>query len=370
VNDRSEGCVSVLNPISKIESLGFSEWFQENVDPSKLIDYRLARVITIDKNSCIITNGNKDVFAELTGKLLFNANSLMDLPAVGDWVYAQFFDDESFAVVHEILPRKSFLKRKTSGKKIEYQPLAANVDTAMIMQSLDANYNLRRLERYLAMIYESNIHPVVLLSKSDLLTFEGIEKRKSDIYKLIPTVPIVAFSNKNETGLDQVKELLMPGKTFCLLGSSGVGKTTLLNNLLNKALFETQAVREKDGRGRQTTARRQLIFLEDGAMIIDTPGMRELGMMGMESGLDDTFDEIAQLSDQCRFKNCTHTVEEGCAVLASLNEGAIDKERYQNYVKMRRESAYHGMSYIEKRRKDKQFGKLCKSVMKHKKKDR
>jgi ribosome biogenesis GTPase len=351
-----------------IEKLGFNKWFQQRTDSAKLTDYQIARVITVNKESYIINNGKKDVFAEITGKLMYTADSPLDYPAVGDWVYAQFFDDDSFAIIHDIFPIKSLLKRKTSGKKIEFQLIAANIDTAMIIQSLDSNYNLRRLERYLVMINESHIHPIVLLSKSDLLTAEEIEKKIADIHQLMPN--IVAFSSQNASGLAQIKDLLICGKTYCLLGSSGVGKTTLLNHLIGEALFETQMVREKDGKGRHTTTHRHLIQLKNGAMIIDTPGMRELGNIAVESGIDDTFNEIAELSVQCRYNDCTHSHEKGCAVLLALKDGIISEERYQNYLKMNKESVYNEMSYLEKRQKDKQFGKLCKSVMKHKKKKR
>jgi ribosome biogenesis GTPase len=350
-----------------IEKLGFDECFKNKTDPAKLTEYQIARVLTVDKNSFVITDGENDVFAEASGKLMFNAESPLEYPTVGDWVYVQFFDAQAFAVVHEVLPRKSLLKRKTPGKRVEFQLIAANIDTALIIQSLDIDFNLRRLERYLVMANESNICPVVLLSKRDLLTPEQVENKRDEICRLMPDIRTVAFSNVTGSGLDEVKELLTPAKTFCLLGSSGVGKTTLLNKLMEKELFETRTVREKDGKGRHTTARRQLIVLQNGAMIVDTPGMRELGNIAVESGLRETFPEIVELSDQCRFSDCTHDHEESCAVLAALREGRISEKRYQNYLKMKRESAYNEMSYLDKRRKDKKFGKMCKSVMKHKK---
>ena len=348
----------------RIEELGFSHWFKEKIDPIKLTECQIARVVAVNKDSYLIRNGKKDIFAEVSGKLKFNADSPLDYPTVGDWVYVKYFDQDSFAVISEIFPRKTTLKRKTAGKKIEFQLIAANIETAFIVQSLDHNYNLRQLERYLAMINESNILPVVLLSKNDLLSSVNTEDKISEIHTKMSNVQIVPFSNITNSGLSIIEELLIPGETFCLLGSSGVGKTSLLNNLLNEAKFETQAVREKDGKGRHTTSRRHLNILKNGAMLIDTPGMRELGNIGLESGINETFDEISELSRQCRFNNCSHTQEDGCAILAALKEGTISPERYQNYVKMNKESAYHEKSYYEKRRKDRQFGKMIKSAKK------
>jgi len=348
-----------------IAKLGFDQWFQDRIDPGKLTDHQMARVMTVNKNSYIIHDGKRDVSAEITGKLMFNADSPLDYPAVGDWVYVQLFNEQTFAVIHGIVPRKSLLKRKTAGKKVEFQLIATNIDTAFIMQSLDSDYNIRRLERYLVMINESDIHPVVLLSKSDLVPPKDISEKIADIHKVMPDIQIVAFSNNDDSGLDRVKELLICGQTYCLLGSSGVGKTTLINNLIEEALFETKTVRGKDGKGRHATARRQLIILKNGAMVIDTPGMRELGNIDAESGLSDTFHEISELSHRCFYRDCTHTLEKGCAVLAALEDGIISQERYRNYIKMKKESDYYGLSYVEKRRKDKQFGKFIKSAMKH-----
>ncbi len=335
------------------EISGFDKWFQDKTDPAKLADYRIARVTAVNKESYFIKNGENEVLAEITGKLMFGAESPLDYPTVGDWVYVQYFDKNSFALIHEIIPRKSVLKRKTSGKKIEFQLIAANIDTALIIQSLDVDYNLRRLERYLVMINESCIHPIALLSKSDMLSSDAVEEKITEIHKIMPALQVIAFSNKNYSGFNSIKELFIPGKTFSLIGSSGVGKTTLLNNLLGETLFETRSVRESDGKGRHTTTRRQMIYLENGAMIIDTPGMKELGNMGVESGLNNTFDEIAGLSEQCRYKDCTHIMEQGCAVLAALKNGTIAAERYQNYVKMKKESDYLELSYLEKEKRQK-----------------
>ena len=349
-----------------IEKLGFEKWFKDKIDLAKPAEYKIARVIAVNKNNYIVSNGKDEIFAELTGKFMFNSDSALDFPTVGDWVYTQLFDDASLAIIHEIFPRRSLLKRKTSGKKIDYQLIAANIDTAIIMQSLDNNFNLRRLERYLVTINESNITPIIFLSKSDLLSRDEIEKKKNDIYNIEPGIKIVAFSNNNLSDIANIKEQLTPTKTYCLLGSSGVGKTSLLNNLIHNELYKTQEVREKDGRGKHTTTRRELIVLENGVIIVDNPGMRELGVISIESGLNETFDEIAALSDQCRFSDCTHTIEQGCAILKALEEGNISNERYKNYIKLYKESLYNEMSYYEKRQKDKSFGKYIHSVLKHK----
>jgi len=350
--------------MNTLEKLGFYNWFQDKIDLSKTSDFQIVRIISVNKNSFVVSSGVKDIYAELTGKFLFNSEDSLDLPAVGDWVYAQLFDDDSLAIIHDILPRKSLLKRKASGKKVEYQLIAANIDTAIIMQSLDINFNLRRLERYLVMINEGKITPAIFLSKSDLISKDEIENKKNDIRKILPDVPITAFSNNNQSDIENIKTFFSPFKTYCLLGSSGVGKTTLLNNLIHQKLYKTQPIREKDGRGKHTTTKRELIILENGAIIIDNPGMRELGVISNESGLGDTFTEIDELSDQCKYKDCTHTVEAGCAVLQALESGKISEERYNNYIKIYKESLYNEMSYIEKRQKDKKFGKFINSAMK------
>jgi len=360
-----------MKNISKnLVKIGLDKRILETIDLETLEQFEIARVIAVHKDSYTVSNGEVDVLAELVGKIIFSASSPVDYPAVGDWVLANFYDENSFGIIHEVLSRKSLLKRKTPGKKVDFQLIAANIDVAFIVQSLNDNFNLRRLERYLVMVNESNIQPIILLSKSDLLASEDIATRIDEIQKIMPRLQVIPFSNENETGLSSVKGIMQSGLTYCLLGSSGVGKTTLINNLIGESIYKTKTVSKKESKGRHATTHRQLIKLDFGAMVVDTPGMRELGNFSVDTGLDETFFEIITLSEKCHFNDCTHVEEKGCAVLDAVEKGQLSADRYQNYIKMTKESTYNEMSYLEKRKKDKQFGKLCKTVMKHKKSQR
>jgi len=352
--------------MEKLENIGYQRWFQDRVDAEKIAVHDIARVVSVHKDSYLVTKGLEAVFAELSGNLFYTANSPFDLPTSGDWVYADFYDDDSHAIIHDVFPRKTLLKRKTSGKQVDFQLIAANIDIAFIVQSADYNFNLRRLERYLVMVNESGITPVILLSKCDLIPQNEIAEIKKRVLSIAPKVLVLAFSNLNGENIDAINNFLLPGYTYCLLGSSGVGKTSLLNHMLGCERFETQSVSKKESKGKHTTTSRELVQLECGAMLLDTPGMRELGNMSVDSGIDETFSEILELSQSCRFGNCSHSNEKGCAILAAINEGSLSEQRYKNYMKMKKESAFNEMSYSEKRKKDKNFGRLIKSTIKHK----
>jgi ribosome biogenesis GTPase len=349
----------------KLSDLGFDRWFQEKRDELRRPECSAARVTAVNRDNYLVRNEQSEVLAELTGGLAFSAESSMDLPSVGDWAFVQYHNSGTFAVIHGLFPRKSVLRRKAAGRKIDYQMIASNIDVALIVQSCDFDFNLRRLERYIVMVNEGGIEPVLLLTKSDLVGPSELGQRISDVRQANVNCPVIPVSNKTGSGLDQVRQVLEKGRTYCLLGSSGVGKTTLLNHLVGRPLLATNEVRARDGKGRHTTARRQLILLDQGAMLIDTPGMRELGNIGAGDAVDESFHEIQRLSSGCRFSNCTHTAEAGCAVLTAINSGELSEERYQSYLKLMKESEYHGLSYVEKRRKDRKFGQFIKSAKKH-----
>ncbi|WP_022951287.1 ribosome small subunit-dependent GTPase A [Leucothrix mucor] len=352
--------------MSELKSIGYSEWFASRVDDQKLATHAVARVMSVHKDSFTVTKGGDEVFAELSGNLLYSTDSASELPTTGDWVYADFYDDDTHAIIYGVFPRKTLLKRKAVGKLVDYQLIAANIDVAFIIQSLNDNFNLRRLERYLVMANEAGIEPVILLSKCDLMPEDEISDIKNKVLAVAPNATVMAFSNLNQASIDSIIQSLKSELTYCLLGSSGVGKTTLLNSIVGKDEFETKAVSKIQSKGRHTTTSRQLVRLESGAMIIDTPGMRELGSVSADEGLDETFSEIAPLSQQCKFANCSHSNEKGCAMLVAINAGELSEERYQNYLKIKRESDFNQMSYSEKRKKDKDFGKLIKSTLKNK----
>ncbi|MDD3521301.1 MAG: ribosome small subunit-dependent GTPase A, partial [Actinomycetota bacterium] len=255
------------------------------------------------------------------------------------------------------------------GSKIEIQLIAANIDTAFIVQSSGNDFNIARLERYLTMVNESNIEPVILLSKADLISAENLEQKVLNIKNLKHDYRIIPFSNKTKQGLDAIRCIIEPAKTYCLIGSSGVGKTTLINNLIGKDLYSTGHVRSKDEKGKHITTRRQLIILENGGLLIDTPGMRELANIDAHTGLSDTFGDISVLASNCKFRDCTHTTEPGCAVLEAVNNGKLDRKHFQNFLKLRKEIEYNEMTYRDKRKKDRATGKLYKNILKEVKKN-
>jgi ribosome biogenesis GTPase len=349
----------------KLSELGFDDWFEKHAADSVGPGQCVARVTTVDRGACLLRDEEGEFLAVLAGRFRFSADSTVDLPCVGDWVCVERHDSGGAAVIHEVLPRRSFLRRKRAGKSVDFQMIAANIDVAFIVQSCHYDFNIRRLDRYLVMANEGRIDPLLVLSKIDLVASDELERQIAAVRQTGISEDIIALSNTTGSGIDAFRQRLAPGKTYCLLGSSGVGKTTLINRLMGRDAFDTRAV-SGTGEGVHTTARRQLILLDEGAMLIDTPGMRELGLLGAGDGMTESFAEIHGLATDCRFSDCSHTQEPGCAVLAAVDRGELSEERYRSFLKLRKESAYHDMSYVDKRRKDRAFGRFIKSVQKHK----
>lgn len=346
-----------------LHALGFDDWFGEHARTILRQGHNLARVMTVDRGAFLVRNEYGESTAELVGKFRFATESSADLPCVGDWVCLEQ-TSTNFAVIHAVLPRKTFLCRKYPGKTVDFQMIAANLDVAFIVQSCHYDFNIRRLDRYLVVVNDGGIAPMVILSKTDLVTPEELDGMIEKIRAGGIATRLLPISNATGAGLEEFRGLLVPGKTYCLLGSSGVGKSTLINRLIGRDALDTKAV-SRTGEGVHTTSRRQLHVLDNGAMLVDTPGMRELGLLGANDGVDDSFSDIHDLSLACRFSNCTHTREPGCAVMAAIDEDNLSEERYESYLKLRKETEYHDLSYVQKRKKDKNLGRFYKSIQKH-----
>jgi len=319
--------------------------------------------------------GGGEFLARVTGKQMFDASSREDYPAVGDWVVIDELPEEQ-AVIREILPRKTVIKkthkdRSRIGGKNEMQIIAANIDVAFVVQSVGRDYNLNRFERYFTIAQDGGVKPAIILNKTDLISKEELEVRLEEIKQRFPDVDVIATSMLNDEGLRELKNYIEKDKTYCFLGSSGVGKSSLINKLLGKNLINTGDISLYSERGKHITTGRQMYFLpaspaggENGGVVIDNPGMREVGVADAVEGINSLFDEIIVLAEKCKYKDCTHVREAGCAVLGAVESGKIDRSRHQNYLNLKKESEYYKMSETEKKEKEKNFGKFIKKAKK------
>lgn len=336
-----------------LEAFGWNDtWAQAfaglgraNVEPG--------RVAVEDKHHYVVLGAGGELIGRAAGRLLHEAASTADLPKVGDWVAFKKLPREEKAMIHCVLPRRTRLSRKVPGRETEEQVMVANVDIAFIVQGLDQSFNPAVVQRHLLMAHEGGVMPVVVLNKVDLC--EDVLEKLAAIERMAADAPVVAVSAKTGQAMDSLKQLVRPGQTIVFIGASGVGKSTLINQLYGEEIQATAEVRERDAKGRHTTSWRELILLPNGGLVIDTPGMREFHMWLAEGGVHEAFPDIDELAVRCHFRECGHTVEKRCAVLAAVDAGELPRERYEQYLKLKREldflsHAHDKRAQIERRR--------------------
>lgn len=346
-----------------LENLGYTSTLDTYRIENNLTDFEIGRIILEHKERYIVKTEKGELDAEITGNMRFSAQSREEFPAIGDWVAVTVFDGGS-SIIHTILPRQSMITRQAVGKFGEAQIIATNIDYAFLVQAVDRDFNINRFERYLTICNASKVQPVIVLTKTDLIDEEQLKSLEDSISNRIKGIPVIAISNQTHNGIKVLKDFIEKSKTYCLLGSSGVGKSTLTNNLTGKETMKTNDISASTNKGRHVTSHRELIVLDNGGIIIDNPGMREVGIADTTGGLKTTFDTITRFAKDCRFKDCSHTGETGCAVIKAVENGDIDKNSYENFLKIEREKEQFELTVAEKRKKDKNFGKMVKNYKK------
>ena len=320
-----------------LTAFGWDDALAEEFEPHRRAGLIPGRVSIQHRGAYDVLTAEGELRCDVAGRLYDEAASPADLPAVGDWVAVAARPEEAAGTVQAVLARRTKFSRKTAWQASEEQVLAANVDVALIVTSLNEDMNLRRLERYLTLAWESGATPVLVLTKADLA--DDVPAVVAEVESVAFGAAVHAISSVTGEGLDELRAHLRPGVTAALLGSSGVGKSTLVNTLVGEELLETREIRE-DGKGRHTTTRRELIQLPGGALVIDTPGMREVQLWIADDGLEEAFSDVTELFEHCRFSDCAHESEPGCAVKEAIANGTLAPERWESYLKLQRELAH------------------------------
>ncbi len=347
-----------------LEQLGYTTSLENYRTEQGLDSFEVGRVISEHKERYVVRNEEGEFEGEIIGNLRYSSTSRADFPAVGDWVAISEYDEDK-VLIHAVYPRSTIIERQAVGQQGEKQIIATSVDYGFIVQAVDRDFNVNRIERYLTICNTSGVKPIIILNKIDLIDEDILQDLVSGVKKRITDVPVYTISNETHAGYDVLAPTIEKGKTYCLLGSSGVGKSTLLNNLSGREFMKTGSISDSTNRGKHVTSHRELMVLENGGILIDNPGMRELGIADASEGLEITFDEIMELSEDCKYADCTHTSEAGCAVLEAVDSGDLDEDSYQNFLKMEKEKSHFESTQADRKSKGKQLGKLIKDMKKN-----
>jgi len=340
-----------MSNLYSLSQLGWKPFFQQQLDLEEWETATLGRVVSQERSAIIVQTPESRMLIQVTRD--------MPLFSVGDWIVL----DSSGAFVR-LLERFSLFSRKAAGEKAYAQLIASNIDTLFIVSSMNEDFSLNRMERYLALANETGVESVIVLTKADIC--DDSEAYVEQIKAMDPFLQSVTVNSLDPESVRALDEWCVEGKTVALLGSSGVGKSTLINTLLGESIQDTNTIREDDAKGRHTTTSRSIHMLASGGLLLDTPGMRALELADCERGVEETFSEISELAEQCRFKDCQHEREPGCAVRAAIESGDLDGRRHANYLKLMKEQAFNSATIAEKRAKDKEFGRMVRSVTKSK----
>lgn len=322
----------------ELKNLGFDAFFQKHLQECKFENLSIGRICAEYKENYKLFSESGELNAIISSKFRNECRASEDFPAVGDWVLFDFMQGENKAIIRQVFPRKSKFSRKVAGEQTQEQIIASNVDFAFIVCALNYDFNLRRIERYLSLIWQSGATPVVILTKADLCS--NVQDKISEVENIAFGVDVHSISNISAEGIEVLERYFANYKTVVLLGSSGVGKSSLINNLANEDVMKVNVLRNGIDKGRHTTTHKQMLILQNGGLIIDTPGIRELQLWDADDGISQTFSDIEEIAKSCKFGNCTHSNEPDCAVKKAIEEGLLDRNRFENYQKVQKEQVY------------------------------
>ncbi len=353
-----------MKKFSILQNLGYDTKLDNYIQSNNLADFEIGRVVRESKKKYIVKTQSGNYQSQISGNLRHTAKNRSDYPAVGDWVCIKLKDGLS-AIIHKILPRKTIIERQAIGRFGKKQTIATNVDVAFVMQDVSNDFNMNRLDRFLVICFTAKIEPIIILTKIDLMDKSELATNIEQIKKRFNDIQILQLSNKSLIGFSTIKNVIKFGKTYCFIGASGAGKSTLINNLIGEKVMLTKSLREKSGKGQHTTSHRELFILPKSGVLIDTPGMRELGVAESSQSLESTFEKIFELAQSCKFSDCLHVNEPDCAVKLAINHGKMTQSHLDNFHKMKNELTEFDLN--KRGLKDKERTKEFKSDVKNRK---